>query len=163
MSSNNSSCNQTRVSGEDGSTHCSDHDRETTSAKTEVNHIIEDNIIKSDGTSILGADDKAGVTILLYMIKNKVPGLYYFFLGEEVGCVGSRKVSTKVKSIVEEKESEGKSEWEKTIKKIKKVIAFDRRGYDSVITHQSSSRCCSDNFAQALSEELNKNGPVNFS
>jgi hypothetical protein len=27
------------------------------------------------------------------MIENKIPGLYYFFLGEEVGCVGSRKVA----------------------------------------------------------------------
>jgi putative aminopeptidase FrvX len=55
-----------------------------TSANTPVKHAFEGNIIKTDGKSILGADDKAGVTIMLYMIKNSVPGLYYFFLGEEV-------------------------------------------------------------------------------
>src|ERR1035437_5951846 len=52
-----------------------------TSAFTEVNHLIENNIIKTDGTSILGADDKAGVSCMLYMIDRKIPGLYYFFLG----------------------------------------------------------------------------------
>jgi hypothetical protein len=76
------------------------------------------------------------------MIKNKIPGLYYFFLGEEVGCVGSKKLKDKL-----------------TIQKIEginKVISFDRRGTDSVITFQASSRCCSDKFGEALSLELNK-------
>jgi hypothetical protein len=113
-----------------------------TSAKSTVNHIFEENIIKTDGTSILGADDKAGVTVMLYMIENKVPGLYYFFLGEEVGCIGSKKLSTKCK--------------DEKIEGITKVISFDRRGYDSVITFQASSRCCSDVFGEALSKELNK-------
>ena len=43
-----------------------------TSANTDVNHVIVDNIIKTDGKSILGADDKAGVTIMLNMIKNNI-------------------------------------------------------------------------------------------
>ena len=64
-----------------------------TSANTPVNHIFDGDVIKTDGKSILGADDKAGVTIMLYMIKNNIPGLYYFFLGEEVGCIGSKKVA----------------------------------------------------------------------
>ena len=55
-----------------------------TSARTNVNHVFEGDIIKTDGTSILGADDKAGVTILMYMMENNIPGLYYFFLGEEL-------------------------------------------------------------------------------
>lgn len=115
-----------------------------TSVKTSVNHVIDGNIIKTDGKSILGADDKAGVTILLSMIENNVKGLYYFFVGEEVGCIGSRKLADKIKND--------------KIEGITKVISFDRRGFDSVITYQSSSRCCSDNFAQALADELNKNG-----
>ena len=112
-----------------------------TSANTNVNHVFEDKYIKTDGTSILGADDKAGVTIMLHMIENNIPGLYYFFLGEEVGCVGSRKVATKQKT--------------EKIEGINKVISFDRRGNDSVITFQSSQRCCSDVFGEALSKELN--------
>ena len=113
-----------------------------TSANTPVNHIFEDNLIKTDGTSILGADDKAGVTIMLNMIENQVPGLYYFFLGEEVGCIGSKKVAEKHK--VEK------------LSYINKVVSFDRRGTDSVISFQASKRCCSDKFAEALSIELNK-------
>ena len=113
-----------------------------TQANTKVNHIFEDVYIKTDGKSILGADDKAGVTIMLNMIENKIPGLYYFFLGEEVGCVGSRKVA----NIQKDKKIEG----------INKVISFDRKGTNSVITFQSSQRCCSDNFGNALSNELNK-------
>jgi len=112
-----------------------------TSALSEVVHVFEGVNIKTDGKSILGADDKAGVTIMLHMIENNIPGLYYFFLGEEVGCVGSRKVATKYK----EEKQEG----------INKVISFDRRGTTSVITYQSASRCCSDKFGDELSKQLN--------
>jgi hypothetical protein len=112
-----------------------------TSALTAVTHVFDGNIIKTDGKSILGADDKAGVTIMLYMIENKIPGLYYFFLGEEVGCIGSRKVA----NVQKDQKIEG----------INKVISFDRRGNDSVITFQSSQRCCSDVFGEALSKQLN--------
>jgi hypothetical protein len=114
-----------------------------TSALTEVNHVFEDNVIKTDGKSILGADDKAGVTIMLYMIEKEIPGLYYFFLGEEVGCVGSRKVA----AVQKDKKIEG----------INKVISFDRRGTTSVITYQSGQRCASDKFGEALANELNNN------
>jgi hypothetical protein len=113
-----------------------------TSALTNVVHVIEGNIIKTDGKSILGADDKAGVTVMLYMIENKIPGLYYFFLGEEVGCIGSKKVAEKQK--VEK------------IAGINKVISFDRRGTTSIITYQSGKRCSSDKFGEALASELNK-------
>jgi hypothetical protein len=113
-----------------------------TSAYTKVNHVFEGNIIKTDGKSILGADDKAGVTVMLYMIENQVPGLYYFFLGEEVGCVGSKKVAERQKT--------------EKIPYINKVISFDRRGTDSIITFQASSRCCSDKFGEELSKRLNE-------
>ena len=112
-----------------------------TSANTPVNHVFDNNIIKTDGKSILGADDKAGVTIMLHMIQNNIPGLYYFFLGEEVGCIGSKKVA----AVQKETKIEG----------INKVISFDRRGTKSIITYQSSQRCCSDKFGSALSEQLN--------
>jgi hypothetical protein len=35
-----------------------------------------------------------------------------------------------------------------------RAIAFDRKGQDSVITHQGWGRCCSDNFAEALAAAL---------
>lgn len=106
-----------------------------------VTHVIENNIIKTNGDSILGADDKAGVTIMLYMIQHNIPGLYYFFIGEEVGCIGSIKVAEKFKS---EKSN-----------KIKKVISFDRRGTTSIITFQGSKRCCSEKFGEELANQLN--------
>jgi len=106
-----------------------------------VNHVVKDNIIYSDGSTILGADDKAGVVILIYMMEYNIPGLYYFFLGEERGCIGSRKLSAVHQN--------------KPISGIKKVVSFDRRGTDSVITHQVGGRCCSQDFAKELSHQLN--------
>jgi hypothetical protein len=110
-------------------------------AEVKVNHVIENNIIKTDGKSILGADDKAGMTILLYMISKRIPGTYYFFIGEEVGCIGS-------KAAVKDDDF---SQYER-------IISFDRRDTCSIITHQSWRRCCSDDFANALSEEYTKLG-----
>jgi hypothetical protein len=107
-----------------------------------VNHVFDGNIIKTDGKTTLGADDKAGVTVMLWMIKNKVPGMYYFFIGEEVGCIGSGLAS---------KHGNFKGLYDR-------IISFDRRDTNSVITYQSSSRCCSDTFANKLCSELNKNG-----
>lgn len=113
-----------------------------TSQKVDVVHVIEDGICKTDGKSILGADDKAGVSIMLWMIHHGIPGLYYFFVGEEVGCVGSKALADKIRA--------------NKIEGITKVISFDRRGKDSVITYQAGSRCCSDAFARALAGQLNK-------
>jgi len=113
-----------------------------TSALSSVFHVFDGDIIKTDGKSILGADDKAGVTIMLHMIEKEIPGLYYFFLGEEVGCLGSKEVAKEQKI--------------NKIDGINKVISFDRRGTTSVITYQSSRRCASDEFGKALSKELNR-------
>jgi hypothetical protein len=130
----------------DSDTMFTSHLDTATSANTIVNHVIKDEfgkrMIETDGKSILGADCKAGVVIMLYMIEKKIPGLYYFFLGEEVGCVGSKKVAAK--HTID------------PIPEITKVVSFDRRGTDSVITYQTNGRCCSDEFANELAKELNK-------
>ena len=81
---------------------------------------------------------------MLWMIQNNVPGLYYFFHGEEVGCIGSGLASSM--SI---KDFKGNYD---------RIISFDRRGTDSVITYQSSTRCCSDDFADSLARQLNLSG-----
>jgi len=112
--------------------------------KEKVNHIIDGKYIRTDKSTILGADDKAGMTILLYMIENNVPGLYYFFCGEEVGCVGSNYASKLDFSTYN------------------KCVSFDRRAYHSVITHQFGERCCSDFFAEVLSQRLNKHGNFKY-
>ena len=112
-------------------TACKDH--------TSVSHVFRGNMIETDGKTILGADDKAGMTIMLWMMLHNIPGLYYFFIGEEVGCVGSGLAS---------KYGDFKDKYDR-------MISFDRRGLDSVITYQSSSRCCSDDFGKQLAKQLN--------
>ena len=109
--------------------------------QNDVTHVVsKQQVVTTNGKTILGADDKAGITILLWLIENKVPGLYYFFIGEEVGCIGSGELS-KAKLL------EGGYD---------RMISFDRRGTNSVITHQRSYRCCSDEFADELANQLNK-------
>jgi hypothetical protein len=137
--------------GETPSTMFACHLDTACSYQKKVNHVHDGKFVKTDGTTILGADDKAGMVVMLYMIKNKIPGLYYFFVGEEVGCVGSGKLA-KI--------------WKETdfSNHITKVISFDRRGTDSVITEQIFGRSCSDEFALAISNELNQTGlGFNFS
>ena len=58
-----------------------------------------DEIIYTDGSTILGADDKSGVVVMLYMMDKIIPGLYYFFIGEERGGIGSNKLSAVYESI----------------------------------------------------------------
>jgi hypothetical protein len=111
-----------------------------------VTHVFDGNLIKTDGKTTLGADDKAGITILLWMIQNNVPGLYYFFIGEEVGCIGSGNAA---------KFGFFKGNYDR-------IISFDRRDVGSVITYQSSSRCCSDDFADALCRELNQTRKMSY-
>lgn len=112
-----------------------------------VNHVVEGDIIKTDGTTILGGDNKLGMTILLYMIDKGVPGTYYFFLGEEPilsgGLWGSRNALAKDREF---------------FKKFKRAIAFDRKEKGSVVTRQKARPCCSNEFALALSKELTDNG-----
>lgn len=109
--------------------------------QSDVTHVFEGNFIKTNGESILGADDKAGMTILLHMIKNEIPGYYCFFIGEEVGCVGSSAAAK-----------------DEMWRDFDRMISFDRRGTSSIITFQSSRRCCSDEFAIGIQSEFSKNG-----
>lgn len=91
----------------------------------------------ADGAA-LGADDGAGVAILMHMLCGGVPAYYVFTQGEECGGIGAKHMSKD----------------EVLLSQFDRAIAFDRRGIDSVITHQGYGRCCSDEFAQALADEL---------
>lgn len=123
-----------------------------------VTHVFDGNLIKTDGTTTLGADDKAGVTILLWMIENNIPGLYYFFIGEEVGCIGSGNAAKSMsfcQTDIVPKTGFYKGNYDR-------IISFDRRDVGSIITYQSSSRCCSDEFADALCRDLNLTGSLSY-
>lgn len=103
-------------------------------------YINEKGIIKSVGNRTLGADDGAGVYLLLSMIKKGINGLYCFFASEEVGCVGS-------KAWVEEHQAD-------ILPLITVAIQFDRRGTADVVTDMLYGDTASDNFGTALSKLL---------
>jgi hypothetical protein len=88
---------------------------------------------------VLGADDGAGVALLMHLIHANVRGYYIFTQGEERGGVGARYLAEKMPDLLRE---------------FDRAIAFDRRGIDSVITHQGWGRCCSDVFGTALADAL---------
>ncbi len=96
---------------------------------------------KPQPPNCLGADCTAGVWLMVQMITAPVPvpGLYIFHAEEETGGGGSRYISAKTPEV---------------LSGIDYAIAFDRRGYKSVVTHQFGSRCCSEGFATALAERL---------
>ncbi len=104
-----------------------------------------DEMLVTDKSSILGADDKSGVTVMLYMMAHNIPGIYYFFIGEERGGIGSHQVA-------------GVFETVEHLQGVKRCVSFDRRNYFSIITHQLGRQCCSNQFAEALAKELNKSG-----
>jgi hypothetical protein len=87
----------------------------------------------------LGADDAAGVWMLSEMIKAKIPGLYIFHRGEEKGGLGSKYIAQTLGKILEP---------------FKFAIAFDRKGKDSIITHQMGKRCCSEAFVKDFSKRM---------
>lgn len=89
----------------------------------------------------LGADDGAGIWLMLEMIAAQKPGLYVFHRAEEVGGLGSDYIAKNTPELLDG---------------IKRAIAFDRKDVDSVITYQSCGRCCSDAFAEELAGRLNE-------
>jgi hypothetical protein len=88
----------------------------------------------------LGADDGAGVAMLMHLIHADVKGYYIFSQGEECGGIGAKHIATHHKDLLAQ---------------FDRAIAFDRRGIDSVISHQGMGRCASDVFCQALANDLN--------
>lgn len=102
---------------------------------------VENNVVSlADGSksNCLGADCTTGVWLMTEMIKAEVPGLYVFHRKEESGGQGSRFIANKTPEL---------------LTGIKKAIAFDRYGFNSIITHQWD-RCCSDAFADSLALQL---------
>lgn len=103
---------------------------------------VENNIYYAE-TDVLGADDGAGIYILLRMIEHGVNGRYVFHVGEEVGGIGSSAIVTYHKPF---------------LKNIKLAVAFDRRGRDSIVTHQRGFRTCSYACASSIARALNAYG-----
>ena len=108
--------------------------------KQVINYDEESGLVyKTDGMP-LGADNAAGVWMLLEMIDAGCAGTYIFHHGEECGGIGSACMAT---------------HYAEFIKQFTHAIAFDRRGMDSVITEQMCGDTSSLTFAQTMSELLN--------
>jgi hypothetical protein len=101
--------------------------------------MAEVGIAEKEKSSCLGADDTAGVWLMVQMIMAKTPGLYLFHRDEEGGRKGSEFIAKFMPS---------------QIKDAHFAIALDRKGTTSIITHQMSKRCCSSEFADSLAIEL---------
>lgn len=106
-------------------------------------------VIKRDGAfklkpgvstmpSCLGADCATGVWIMRNMIRRGIKGHYIFHRDEECGGLGSSWIANKDPDL---------------LNGIEIAVAFDRKGYDSVITHQGK-RTASDDFAKSIAEQL---------
>lgn len=102
----------------------------------------EISLAKTSKANCLGADCGVGLWIMRRMILADVPGLYLFHRDEESGMQGSTHIVTHNPSLVAG---------------VKALIAFDRRGFNSIITHQMSERTASDVFGETLAHELNRN------
>ena len=87
----------------------------------------------------LGADCSAGVFLMSEMILARRPGLYVFHREEESGGHGSQWIADNTPELVDG---------------IVACIALDRKGTDSVITHQYGGRCASDAFALSMAKQL---------
>ena len=105
-------------------------------------------IVSNGNAGILGADDKAGATVLSFMIEHEVPGLYLFFGDEESGASQSREGAA----------TDFYTRYNLPIGSIKAAIAFDRKGYSDVIQTQRSKQCCSMEYAETLSTMLSMGG-----
>jgi len=100
---------------------------------------VDGDVVSAPRSNCLGADDTTGIWLMLAMIEAGVSGLYLFHRAEEQGCIGSGAIANNTPEL---------------LNGYLAAVAFDRRGVDSVVTHQYGRRCCSDNFAWSLAAQL---------
>lgn len=101
---------------------------------------LRDGRIGTNKQTILGADCKTGVAIMLAMIRHGVPGHYVFHAGEEVGGKGSHARAASMAEFYRNN--------------IRMCVALDRRGYGSIITRQGGTETCSSEFAKSVAEAM---------
>lgn len=102
---------------------------------------LSENHLHAD-KDVLGADCGTGVWIMVNMINAGINGLYIFHRDEEIGGKGSSYIAEHTQDI---------------LTGIERAVAFDRMGADEIITSQFGGKCCSDEFAEALSSEIGLN------
>ena len=108
-----------------------------------MGHIFLGKPTEGPVSGCLGADDGAGIYLLLKMIQAKVPGTYIFHTGEERGGIGCRATLQNYGDM---------------LKKFSRAIAFDRPNDFEVITHQGGFRCASDEAGNFIVDSFKKVG-----
>lgn len=98
--------------------------------------VISNGFVSSKNRNCLGGDCTTGVWLMVNMIRAEVPGVYIFHRDEEVGMKGSSYIA--------------KTYGEELKDHVDVAIAFDRYGYNSIITHQMMERGCSQAFVDSL-------------
>lgn len=103
------------------------------------------NILHTANKDILGADDGAGVYVLLEMINANIPGRYVFHRDEESGANGANWILENTPEVLEN---------------IDHAIAFDRMGTTDVIDTMFMGRTATDVFVVSLCEALGNHAPA---
>lgn len=101
--------------------------------------VFDGTLVGVTGGSCLGADDTVGCWLMRNMIEGGISGRYVFHRDEEIGGLGSAHVRDKQPELLQG---------------MKFAIAFDRKGYTEVITHQGGARCASDAFGNSMIQAL---------
>lgn len=91
------------------------------------------------GVGCLGADDGAGLAVMLYLLRKGVLGGYCFTTGEECGGIGAKQVLKQAEPF---------------LKYYKISVEIDRRGESEIIATQSDGECASIEFTDWLCKEL---------
>jgi hypothetical protein len=91
----------------------------------------------------LGADDTAGIWLMLKMIEAGCPGTYLFHRGEECGGVSAKANADKIAG------------W---LRQFQCAVAFDRKDTGDIVTVQGGMRCASSKFTHRLGDMLAKHG-----
>lgn len=96
---------------------------------------------QDDESACLGADDGAGIWLILEMIRANRPGLYVIFADEETGRHGSRAMARGLPD---------------QFRGITAAISLDRKAEhgNEVITHMAGRKTASQSFALALCARL---------
>jgi hypothetical protein len=100
-------------------------------------------LAKGSHGGCLGADDGAGIWIMLKMLKADVPGTYLFHRGEECGGISAKAIAGK------------EQVW---LSKFEAAVAFDRHRTSEIIITQGGSTCASEKFGGRLADALNARG-----
>lgn len=108
---------------------------------------LQGTLLKSLDGECLGADDGAGVWLMLSMIEQQIPGAYLFHFAEEVGCYGSQWMYR------------NHADW---LSRFETAISFDRPYCSDVVTHLCGRRACDDYFAFELADALSGHLPSEY-